>query len=134
VLNFRHIRNLPRDFAMTGLLYSIPLITIGAASIFGWMLAYLRGPAVVSDWIATAAGNDPFLIMLLLVALFVVVGDFMTPTFSIWKESPASAIPICYASAQPSNCAGICMGTEWEIVQASRPAVAYDGPGLDTTH
>ena len=77
VLNFRHLRNLPRDFAMTGLLYSIPLITIGAASVFGWMLAYLRGPAVVSDWIATAAGNDPFLIMLLLVALFVVVGDFI---------------------------------------------------------
>jgi len=77
VLNFRHLRNLPRDFAMTGLLYSIPLITIGAAAVFGWMLAYLRGPAVVSDWIATAAGNDPFLIMLLLVALFVVVGDFI---------------------------------------------------------
>ena len=33
---------------MTGLLYSIPLITIGAASAFGWMLAYLRGPAMVS--------------------------------------------------------------------------------------
>ena len=63
--------------AMTGLLYSIPLITIGAASVFGWMLAYLRGPAVVSDWISQAAGGDPFMIMLLLVALFVIVGDFI---------------------------------------------------------
>ena len=62
---------------MTGLLYSIPLITIGAASMFGWMLAYLRGPAVVSEWIAHAAGNDPFMIMLLLVVLFVIVGDFI---------------------------------------------------------
>jgi TRAP-type C4-dicarboxylate transport system permease large subunit len=44
---------------------------------FGWMLAYLRGPAVVSEWIAQAAGNDPFRIMLLLVALFVIVGDFI---------------------------------------------------------
>jgi tripartite ATP-independent transporter DctM subunit len=77
VLNPRHLRELPRDMAMTGLLYSIPLITIGAASMFGWMLAYLRGPAVVSDWIASAAGNDPFMIMLLLVALFVIVGDFI---------------------------------------------------------
>ena len=77
VLNFRHIRNLPRDMVLTGLLYSIPLITIGAASMFGWMLAYLRGPAVVSEWIANAAGNDPFMIMLLLVALFVIVGDFI---------------------------------------------------------
>ena len=76
-LNARHLPNLPRDMAMTGLLYSIPLITIGAASAFGWMLAYLRGPAVVSDWIAQAAGGDPHLIMLLLVALFVLVGDFI---------------------------------------------------------
>lgn len=77
LLNIRHYRHLPRDMAHTGLLYSIPLITIGAASAFGWMLAYLRGPAVVSDWIATAAGNDPFLIMLLLVLLFIIVGDFI---------------------------------------------------------
>ena len=41
------------------------------------MLAYLRGPAVVSEWIANAAGNDPFLIMLLLVVLFIIVGDFI---------------------------------------------------------
>jgi tripartite ATP-independent transporter DctM subunit len=77
LLNFRHLINLPRDMALTGLLYSIPLITIGAASAFGWMLAYLRGPAVVSEWISTAAGGDPFMIMLLLVALFVIVGDFI---------------------------------------------------------
>ena len=77
LLNLRHVRNLPRDMAMTGLLYSIPLITIGAASMFGWMLAYLRGPAVVSDWIASAAGGDTLLIMLLLVLLFIIVGDFI---------------------------------------------------------
>lgn len=77
LLNPRHFRHLPRDMAMTGLLYSIPLITIGAASVFGWMLAYLRGPAVVSGWISSAAGGDPFMIMLLLVLLFVIVGDFI---------------------------------------------------------
>jgi C4-dicarboxylate transporter, DctM subunit len=77
LLNPHHYRRLPRDMALTGLLYSIPLITIGAASAFGWMLAYLRGPAVVSEWIASAAGNDPFMIMLLLVGLFVIVGDFI---------------------------------------------------------
>ena len=76
-LNYQHVAKLPRDMALTGLLYSIPLITIGAASVFGWMLAYLRGPAVVSGWIANTAGNDPFMIMLLLVVLFVIVGDFI---------------------------------------------------------
>jgi tripartite ATP-independent transporter DctM subunit len=77
LLNFRHLHKLPRDMAHTGLLYSIPLITIGGASAFGWMLAYLRGPAMVSDWISTAAGGDPFLIMLLLTLLFIIVGDFI---------------------------------------------------------
>ena len=77
LLNPRHIPSLPRDMALTGLLYSIPLITIGAASAFGWMLAYLRGPAVVSEWISAAAGGDPFLIMLYLTLLFIIVGDFI---------------------------------------------------------
>jgi C4-dicarboxylate transporter DctM subunit len=77
LLNRGYLRQLPHDMAMTGLLYSIPLITIAAASAFGWMLAYLRGPAVVSGWISSAAGNDPFMIMLLLVALFIIVGDFI---------------------------------------------------------
>jgi C4-dicarboxylate transporter DctM subunit len=76
-LNRGYFRQLPRDLAHTGLLYSIPLITIAASSAFGWMLAYLRGPAVVSGWMASVAGGDPQLIMLLLVALFIIVGDFI---------------------------------------------------------
>jgi tripartite ATP-independent transporter DctM subunit len=76
-VNRGYFRRLPHDMALTGLLYSIPMITIAAASAFGWMLAYLRGPAVVSGWIAGLAGNDPTMIMLLLVALFVIIGDFI---------------------------------------------------------
>jgi tripartite ATP-independent transporter DctM subunit len=76
-VNRGYFRRLPHDMAMTGLLYSIPLITIAAASAFGWMLAYLRGPTVVSGWIAGVANNDPMLIMLLLVGLFIIVGDFI---------------------------------------------------------
>ena len=77
LLNIKHLSRLQHDFAMSGLLYSIPLITIGSASMFGWLLAYLRGPAVVSQWMAQVAGNDPTMIMLLLVGLFVIVGDFI---------------------------------------------------------
>ena len=51
VLSPSHIRHLPRDFIYTGLLYSIPLALVAAASAFGWMLAYLRGPDLVSGWI-----------------------------------------------------------------------------------
>ena len=77
ILNRGHIRELPLDFARTGLLSSIPLITVAAASAFGWMLAYLRGPDLVSDWITNAAGTSPLSIMFLLVAAFVIIGDFV---------------------------------------------------------
>src|SRR5229473_5544007 len=77
ILNWRHVRELPLDFAKAGLLYSIPLITVAAASAFGWMLAYLHGPDLVSDWITLRAGTDPTTIMFLLVAAFVIIGDFV---------------------------------------------------------
>ncbi len=81
--NPRHIRRLPHDFCMAGLIYSLPLITIGAAMAFGWMLAYLRGAIVIASWITTLAGNDPHLMMLLMVLLFTIVGDFIEPVPTI---------------------------------------------------
>jgi TRAP-type C4-dicarboxylate transport system permease large subunit len=77
LLNRGHISKLPRDFVYTGLLYSLPLALVAAASAFGWMLAYLRGPDIVSGWIELVAGHDGRIIMLLLVLLFIVIGDFM---------------------------------------------------------
>jgi C4-dicarboxylate transporter, DctM subunit len=77
VLQPRHIWQLPGDFIYTGMLYSLPLALVAAASAFGWMLAYLRGPDAVADLIATHAGTDPVMIMFLLVLLFILVGDFI---------------------------------------------------------
>jgi tripartite ATP-independent transporter DctM subunit len=79
ILNRKHMRMLPRDFVHAGLVFTLPVITIAAASAFGWMLAYLRGPIVVSEWITSMGGTNPYKIMFLLVALFVVVGDFIEP-------------------------------------------------------
>jgi C4-dicarboxylate transporter, DctM subunit len=77
LVNRGHIKNLPRDFANAGLLYSIPMAAVAAASAFGWILAYLKGPEVVSGWISGFAGDNALTIMFLLVVLFVIVGDFM---------------------------------------------------------
>jgi C4-dicarboxylate transporter DctM subunit len=77
ILRPRHIWQLPGDFIYTGLLYSLPLALVAAASAFGWMLAYLRGPDAVADLISHHAGTDPVMIMFLLVLLFVIVGDFI---------------------------------------------------------
>src|SRR5437764_294741 len=76
-LNRGHVKELPRDFMYAGLLYSLPLAAVAGASAFGWMVAYLRGPDLVADYITGFAGTDGRMIMLLLVALFVIVGDFI---------------------------------------------------------
>jgi tripartite ATP-independent transporter DctM subunit len=77
VMRPAHIRELPRDFMVAGLLYSLPLAAVAGASAFGWMVAYLRGPDLVADSISAYAGTDAAMIMFLLVALFVIVGDFI---------------------------------------------------------
>jgi C4-dicarboxylate transporter DctM subunit len=83
VLNPAHLRNVPRDFVHAGMIYSLPLITIAAATAFGWMLAYLRGPIVVAGWIGSVAGDSAILTMFALVAVFVIVGDFIEPVPAI---------------------------------------------------
>ena len=83
VLNRGHLKKLPYDFCMAGLIFSLPLITIGAANAFGWMLAYLRGAITIAEWITGVAGNDPHLIMLMMVLLFTVIGDFIEPVPTI---------------------------------------------------
>ncbi len=76
-LNRGHIRFLLWDFVYTGMLYAIPLAAVAGASAFGWMLGYLRGPDIVAAWIADFAGTDAGMILLLLVLLFVIIGDFV---------------------------------------------------------
>jgi C4-dicarboxylate transporter, DctM subunit len=77
LLNRAHIRFLLWDFVYTGMLYAIPLAAVAGASAFGWMLGYLRGPDIVATWIADYAGTDAGMILLLLVVLFVIIGDFV---------------------------------------------------------
>ena len=64
LLNPRHMRAVWQDFVQAGLIYSLPLITIAAASAFGWLLAYLRGPIVVAGWIGDVAGTDPVTVLM----------------------------------------------------------------------
>ncbi len=83
ILNPAHLREVPRDFVLAGMIYSLPLITIAAATAFGWMLAYLRGPIVVAGWIGSFAGDSAYLTMFSLVVVFVIVGDFIEPVPAI---------------------------------------------------
>ena len=105
LLNPGHLRHIGRDFIHAGLIYSLPLITIAAATAFGWMLAYLRGPIVVSGWIGAFAGDSAVLTMFCLVAVFVIVGDFIEPV-------PAIIIfmPVVNALTEQANINPVHMG------------------------
>jgi TRAP-type C4-dicarboxylate transport system permease large subunit len=72
-----HFRQLPRSFMHAGALYALPLMAVASASAFGWVLAYLRGPDTVAGWIEHVAGSNGIGIMFLIVAILVVVGDFL---------------------------------------------------------
>src|SRR5262245_31134750 len=104
-LNPKHIRYLAYDFCIAGLIFSLPLITIGAANAFGWLFAYLRGAIVIANWIVDIAGKDPHLIMLLMVALFTVVGDFIEPVPTI-----IIFMPLVNALTDPGNINPVHMG------------------------
>ncbi|MCM3761322.1 TRAP transporter large permease [Halalkalibacter oceani] len=77
VLKKSHLRHLHKDFMNAGVLYSVPLICVAAASAFGWMIAYLKAPEVVSGYIERFAGTNPILIMFLVILMFIVVGQFV---------------------------------------------------------
>ncbi len=104
-LNPRHIRRLPFDFCLAGLIFSLPLITIGAANAFGWLFAYLRGAIVIAEWLTAIAGDDPHLTMLLLVLLFVIIGDFIEPVPTI-----IIFMPLVNALTQSANINPVHMG------------------------
>jgi C4-dicarboxylate transporter, DctM subunit len=103
--NPKHLRQLPYDFCIAGLIFSLPLITIGAANAFGWLLAYLRGAIVIADWITGIAGHDPHMIMLLMVLLFTIVGDFIEPVPTI-----IIFMPLVNALTQAGNINPVHMG------------------------
>ena len=103
--NPKHIRNLPYDFCVAGLIFSLPLITIGAANAFGWLLAYLRGAIVIAEWITSIAGHDPHMIMLMMVLLFTIVGDFIEPVPTI-----IIFMPLVNALTQAGNINPVHMG------------------------
>ncbi|MDP1731663.1 MAG: TRAP transporter large permease [Devosia sp.] len=55
---------------------SMVLVIIGTAAAFSWLMAYLRVPAQLIDWLNTVS-QDPLTILLLLNVLMLLLGTFM---------------------------------------------------------
>jgi len=70
------LRELPKLFINTVFLYSQLLFAIGAAVVFGWLLAYLQAPQLMVVWV-TPLLNSPQVTLIFIVFLFMLVGTFM---------------------------------------------------------
>jgi C4-dicarboxylate transporter, DctM subunit len=77
ILNRQHVRALSRDFINAAILYSLPMMAIASATAFGRMIAYLHGQDVLAGLIGRWAGHNPQMILFLIAAMFVIVGDFL---------------------------------------------------------
>lgn len=73
----KHLPNLFRDFVHGGVLFSLPMIAVAGASAFAWLFTYLGGATAISDFMFGVAGTNPVVIMFTMVAVLVVVGQFI---------------------------------------------------------
>lgn len=73
----KHLRSLPKDFAGAGILFSLPMIAVAAASAFAWLFTYLGGAAAVSDVVLSIAGDSPVSVMFAAVLMLIIVGQFI---------------------------------------------------------
>lgn len=71
----------------TGQMYSAILLTIGAASAFGWVMAYLGGPEIIASMVLDVTTN-PQLILLMVGAILLVLGTFMSEIATIVIFTP----------------------------------------------
>ncbi len=85
-LNRGHIRLLPYDFCLAkashllaAALHHHPAPPTRSAGCWRTCAAAI----VIAEWITGIAGNDPHLIMLLMVLLFTIIGDFIEPVPTI---------------------------------------------------
>lgn len=72
-----HLPKLFRDFVNGGVLYTLPMIAVAAASSFAWLFTYLGGAAAVAGVMNDVAGTNEVAIMFTIVLMLVIVGQFI---------------------------------------------------------
>lgn len=62
--------------------FSTILFTIGTASVFGFLVAYLKGPQIVSNWLENISTN-PIVLLLFIAGILLIVGTFLSEIATI---------------------------------------------------
>lgn len=62
--------------------FSTILFTIGTASVFGFLVAYLKGPQIVSNWLENISTN-PIVLLLFIAGILLIAGTFLSEIATI---------------------------------------------------
>jgi C4-dicarboxylate transporter DctM subunit len=81
------LKDLPKIFVEAMLTTSLLLFIVGAAKTFGWVLTYFRIPAQFADFVITLS-NDPTMIILLFIAVYLFLGCFMEAAATVIMTVP----------------------------------------------
>jgi len=89
VLVYKTIRpsELPAILIRGGRSYALTLFLIASASVFGWLIAYLDGPRMVSQWMMRISSN-PRVILLLVSGMLLITGTFLSEIATIMIFTP----------------------------------------------
>ncbi|MEI8189363.1 MAG: TRAP transporter large permease [candidate division NC10 bacterium] len=74
--------DLVKLFGEAGILTGLIFITVGAATAFGWLLAFYKVPSLVTEFLLSVT-QHPMGILFIIVALFTFLGTFMDATPAI---------------------------------------------------
>jgi len=81
------LKDLPGIFIEAMLTTSLLLFIVGAAKTFGWVLTYFRIPAVFAEAVSGFT-NNPVLIMLLFIGVYLFLGCFMEASAAVIMTVP----------------------------------------------
>jgi tripartite ATP-independent transporter DctM subunit len=71
-------REMPKMLGEAAIDFAVPLFTVAAASVFGWLISYLGAADMVIKTILDIT-TDPLGIMLLLILFLLIIGTFLNP-------------------------------------------------------
>jgi tripartite ATP-independent transporter DctM subunit len=80
------LRELPGVFLTAARFYASAMFAITTAQLFGWVIAYLRGPEMVAGLLG--ASSNPVVVLSILVVILLIVGTFMSPVAAIMVFLP----------------------------------------------
>jgi tripartite ATP-independent transporter DctM subunit len=76
------LRDLPEMLAKSAIDFSVPLFTVAAAGIFGWLISYLGAADIVVAFILGVSENG-FAIMLMLIVFLLLIGTVLNPISAV---------------------------------------------------